>query len=92
MSQLFEELVGIVRAVRADVEKAEEGNKAASARVRKAMQQVKSVAQEIRRQMLELRDGGGDSAEAEETAMERRVDMVWCSKHNHWVTPPCSFE
>jgi hypothetical protein len=35
------------------------GNKAATARVRKCMQQVKAIAQDIRKEMLELRDAGG---------------------------------
>ncbi len=58
MSQNFEQLVQIVNATRPDVEKAEAGNKAATSRVRKAMQDVKNLAQEIRKEMLEVRDGG----------------------------------
>ena len=46
---------------RADVQKAEEGNKAATSRVRKAMQEVKACAQDVRKEMLELRDAGGKS-------------------------------
>ena len=42
-----------------DVDKAVKGNKAATARVRKAMQEVKAIAQEIRKEMLEMRDAGG---------------------------------
>ncbi|MAE27600.1 MAG: histone H1 [Planctomycetota bacterium] len=59
MSQHYENLVATVEAVRPDVEKATSGNKAATARVRKAMQAVKAIAQDIRKEMLELRDGAG---------------------------------
>jgi uncharacterized protein Yka (UPF0111/DUF47 family) len=61
MSQHFESLVAAVQAIRDDVEKARTGNKAACARVRKVMQDVKNYAQEIRKEMLELRDAGADS-------------------------------
>lgn len=59
MTQNFEKLVQTVEATRDDVQKASAGNKAACARVRKAMQDVKNIAQEIRKEMLELRDAGG---------------------------------
>lgn len=58
MSQNFESLVALIEATRADVEKAEAGNKAACTRVRKAMQDLKNYAQEIRKEMLENRDAG----------------------------------
>ena len=61
MSQNYDNLVAAVEAVRDDVEKAEKGNKAATSRVRKSMQEVKAIAQEIRKEMLELRDSGGAS-------------------------------
>ena len=59
MTQNYENLCQAVEAIRGDVEKAENGNKAATSRVRKAMQDVKNMAQEIRKEMLELRDSGG---------------------------------
>jgi len=59
MSQNYENLCRAIEEARADVEKAEAGNKAACARVRKSMQDVKNFAQEIRKEMLELRDAGG---------------------------------
>jgi len=59
MSEFFDRMVATLEATRADVEKAEEGNKAATSRVRKAMQDVKNLAQDIRKEMLELRDSGG---------------------------------
>lgn len=59
MSQNYENLVQVVETVRADIEKAESGNKAATSRVRKSMQEIKNIAQEIRKEMLEVRDSGG---------------------------------
>jgi hypothetical protein len=61
MTQNFNKLVETIEAARGDVEKAAAGNKAATSRVRKAMQDVKNIAQEIRKEMLELRDAGGDT-------------------------------
>ena len=58
MSQNYDALAALVEATRADVEKAENGNKAACTRVRKAMQEMKNYAQEIRKEMLENRDAG----------------------------------
>jgi len=55
----FNKLVQTIEATKEDVEKAAAGNKAACARVRKAMQDVKNIAQDIRKEMLELRDAGG---------------------------------
>ena len=62
MSQNYERLVQLVTTVREDVEKAQAGNKAAQTRVRKAMQDVKNLAQDIRKEMLEVRDGGSKPA------------------------------
>lgn len=59
MSENFEKLAAMIEQTRDDVVKAESGNKAATSRVRKAMQDIKSVAQDIRKEMLELRDAGG---------------------------------
>ncbi|MEZ5974426.1 MAG: histone H1 [Planctomycetota bacterium] len=59
MSDIYNKLVEAVEATRADVERAEEGNKAATSLVRKSMQDVKNLAQELRKEMLELRDAGG---------------------------------
>jgi hypothetical protein len=59
MSQNFDKLLQTVEASRDDVAKAEAGNKAACARVRKSMQDLKNIAQDIRKEMLELRDAGG---------------------------------
>jgi len=59
MSQNYERLVQVVNEAKADLDKAEAGNKAATSRVRKAMQDVKNIAQDIRKEMLEVRDAGG---------------------------------
>lgn len=48
LKQLVEEIAD-------DVYKAQGGNKAAGTRVRKAMQDIKNTAQEVRRKVLELR-------------------------------------
>ena len=61
MSQNFDKLLQTVEATKEDVAKAEAGNKAACARVRKSMQDLKNIAQDIRKEMLELRDSGGAS-------------------------------
>lgn len=59
MSQNYDQLVEAVNACREDIEKAEAGNKAATSRVRKSMQEIKAIAQELRKEMLEIRDAGG---------------------------------
>ncbi len=52
----YTKLVEVIEVVKSDVEKAEAGNKAATGRVRKSMQEIKAIAQDIRKEMLELRD------------------------------------
>ncbi len=52
----YEKLKNLIASVEQDLAKAEGGNKAAGTRVRKAMQEVKSLAQEIRKRILEVRD------------------------------------
>jgi hypothetical protein len=59
MTQNYEKLRQAVEAVRDDVDKAVTGNKAPTSRVRKSMQEDKAIAQEIRKEMLEMRDAGG---------------------------------
>ncbi len=51
----YQKLVQAVQAVQTEIEKAEGGNKAATGRVRKAMQEIKKIAQEIRAEMMALR-------------------------------------
>jgi hypothetical protein len=49
MNELLEQLQGIMEGIQEDAAKFEEkGNKAAGTRVRKAMQEIKAVAQEVR--------------------------------------------
>ncbi len=45
----------LVEEISDDVYKAQGGNKAAGTRVRKAMQDIKNMAQEVRRKILEMR-------------------------------------
>jgi len=51
----YETLKRLVESAADDVAKAEGGNKAAGTRVRKAMQEIKAVAQEVRKKILEVR-------------------------------------
>ncbi|MEY5031074.1 MAG: hypothetical protein RL354_105 [Planctomycetota bacterium] len=59
---LYETLCRLVREVEEDMKKATGGNKAAGTRVRKSMQDIKDVAQQIRQRVLEMRgtEEGGD--------------------------------
>jgi hypothetical protein len=54
----YEQLKKLVEEVAEDIAKAEGGNKAAGTRVRKAMQDIKSAAQELRKKILEVRATG----------------------------------
>lgn len=51
----FETLKRLVEEAQQDMQKAEGGNKAAGTRVRKAMQDIKNTAQEVRKKVLEIR-------------------------------------
>ncbi len=55
--EAYENLKGLVESAADDIQKAEGGNKAAGTRVRKTMQDVKNAAQELRKAILDLRDG-----------------------------------
>ena len=55
--EAYDCLVRIVEEIAEEVRKAEGGNKAAGTRVRKAMQDVKKAAQEVRVGILETRGG-----------------------------------
>ena len=57
--EAFERIKKIMAEVEEDVQKGAGGNKAAQTRVRKAMQEIKDAAQQVRVGMLEAR-GGGD--------------------------------
>lgn len=62
----YQKLRQLVDEVADDVSKAEGGNKAAGTRVRKAMQDIKNAAQEVRNKILESRKGGPETPEAEQ--------------------------
>ena len=55
--QEYETLKRLVQEADDDVAKAIGGNKAAGTRVRKKMQEIKSAAQDVRKKILEGRDG-----------------------------------
>lgn len=62
--QEYETLKQLVAEVEEDIRKAEGGNKAAGTRVRKKMQEIKSAAQDVRKRVLEGREGETDEAPA----------------------------
>lgn len=53
--QSYDDLVKLVGEAKADIDKAEKGNKAAGTRVRKMMQEIKKAAQKVREEILGLR-------------------------------------
>jgi tripartite-type tricarboxylate transporter receptor subunit TctC len=53
--QAYEDLKQLVAEIEADINKAEGGNKAAGTRVRKQMQMIKQMAQNVRNNVLEIR-------------------------------------
>ena len=54
--ELLTKLEQHIAEIKDDYEKGKGGNKAAGTRVRKAMQEIKSIAQEIRQEMLDSRE------------------------------------
>lgn len=62
MQQTYQQLRELIDSCQEDVERAAAGNKAAGTRVRKAMQEVKNLAQAVRVEVLDNRDGGDASA------------------------------
>ena len=61
----YETLKRLVVEAEDDVNKARGGNKAAGTRVRKKMQEIKAAAQEVRKKILEGREGDSEPATAE---------------------------
>ena len=61
MLDAYEQLKNAVAAAEEDIRKAAGGNKAADMRLRKQMQYVKNLAQELRKKVLEARDESGDA-------------------------------
>ncbi len=60
----YEKLKQLVDDVKDDVYKAVGGNKAAGTRVRKAMQDIKNIAQDVRKRVLDMR--GPEAAQSPE--------------------------
>lgn len=60
--QEYDELKALVEQAADEIEKVEKGNKAASTRVRKLMQEVKTAAQAVRVKALEMRDSAGSNS------------------------------
>ena len=56
MNETYEQLKQLVASIEDDIQKAGSGNRAAGTRVRKSMQDVKNLAQELRKKILEDRD------------------------------------
>ena len=54
--QGYETLKRLIAEIEEDIRKAEGGNKQAGTRVRKAMQDIKAAAQEVRESILTIRD------------------------------------
>ncbi len=54
--QSYEKLLAVLNGAREDIEKAAGGNRAAGTRARKHMQEVRSVAQEVRAAILAGRE------------------------------------
>ncbi len=52
----YQKLKQLVDEIAEDVYKAVGGNKAAGTRVRKVMQEIKNTAQEVRKQILDIRE------------------------------------
>jgi len=52
----YERLCKLVESAREDIQKAEGGNKAAGTRARKTMQDIKNAAQDVRKDILEVRE------------------------------------
>jgi len=64
----FDTLKKLVAEAEDDVQKAIGGNKAAGTRVRKKMQDIKTAAQEVRKKILEGREGESGTAAGAEAA------------------------
>jgi hypothetical protein len=56
MLEQYEQLKSMVASIEDDIRKAAGGNKAAGTRVRKGMQDIKNLAQELRKKVLESRE------------------------------------
>lgn len=61
MSQIFENIKQKVADIEADVTKFSQGNSAAGSRVRKAMQELKQMAQDLRQEVLSAKNAAKES-------------------------------
>ncbi len=59
MLETYEQMKNLVTSIEDDIRKAAGGNKAAGTRVRKLMQEIKNLAQDLRKSILENREGEG---------------------------------
>ena len=57
MLETYESLKTLVDSIEDDIKKASGGNRAAGTRVRKQMQDIKNIAQDLRKKILEAREG-----------------------------------
>lgn len=57
MIETYEALKSLIASIEDDVKKAAGGNRAAGTRVRKQMQDIKNIAQDLRKKILEGREG-----------------------------------
>ena len=57
MLDTYESLKSLIMSIEDDVKKAAGGNRAAGTRVRKQMQDIKNVSQDLRKKILEAREG-----------------------------------
>ena len=73
MEELYNRLKSLVESMEDDVQKAAGGNKAAGTRVRKAMQDVKNTAQELRVKVLENREDEPFPSLSQDTKAESRM-------------------
>lgn len=56
MSKIFDEIKQKIAEVESDVRKFNDGNNAAGGRVRKAMQDIKKLAQDLRQEVLTVKE------------------------------------
>ena len=57
MLDTYESLKALIMSIEDDVKKAAGGNRAAGTRVRKQMQDIKNMSQDLRKKILEAREG-----------------------------------
>ena len=71
----YDRLVQLVQDVTDDMAKCEGGNKAAGTRVRKAMQDIKAAAQDVRKDVLGLRNSDGYLSTIDERGPSQCLDL-----------------